>query len=361
MKLYDLNLDRDYCPDWTPAMALRELVANAIDTGQPWAISIDQETRSICITSEGSIPLQAIRIGHSVKDSNAIGRFGEGLKVAALVLLRNNISLMIEQRSSRWHFMFRSADELGISLHMGNEVTDPHGDETVATWINFEDEDFMNDCYMELQGYLINEDEVENNLLFSSDTVRMFTPDSGQGAIYVGGLLIKHCHDLKYAYDFQPSAIELNRDRSHVDMWAVSTKLTESVERNILNVDSSFLDLIYLLLEADQYKDFWALTESSWYPQLQTAIMLRVHEKADGKILSDAARQGGADTYVLSSSLSAAYRGGHWGTSNITRFEKKKQPEWYTDIVSFIEANKSKIRRDVRQQLEAILKKHETK
>lgn len=360
MNKYNLNITRDYCPDWTIGMALRELVANAIDTKQPWLLNLDQEAKTLTIASKGAIPLSALRLGHSVKDSSAIGRFGEGLKVAASVLTRNDIALNIYQPETHWQFEFGQG-ELGENLQVVTRVSGRTGD-SVETVCYFPDLDMLNDAYTELQGLLIDSDDAEEYLLFSCDAFQMFRQKAySQAALYVNGLLIKHSHELEFSYNFQPEFININRDRTHLDIYEVSKVIVRQLENNFIHLSETFLDILYLSLEKDVDRDFWALTDSSEYPRLHAEIVKRVDKASEGKPLADPTRRQVVGGYVLSSSLSSAYRGGYFGKLNIERFEKKKQPDWHKDLEACIEANKSKLRRDVRQQLEAILKKHEAK
>lgn len=43
MKKYPLSLSPDYCMDWTPADAIRELLANSLDDPSKFKYSFDGE------------------------------------------------------------------------------------------------------------------------------------------------------------------------------------------------------------------------------------------------------------------------------------------------------------------------------
>jgi hypothetical protein len=78
----------DYVKSWTPVRALCELVANALDEDPnarvTWADGV------LTITDDGpGIPEEGLILGYSSKTAQQIGQFGEGKKLAALVLARS--------------------------------------------------------------------------------------------------------------------------------------------------------------------------------------------------------------------------------------------------------------------------------
>jgi hypothetical protein len=78
----------DYVKSWTPVRALCELVANALDEDPnarvTWADGV------LTITDDGpGIPEEGLILGYSTKTEQQIGQFGEGKKLAALVLARS--------------------------------------------------------------------------------------------------------------------------------------------------------------------------------------------------------------------------------------------------------------------------------
>ncbi|MEV6932089.1 hypothetical protein AB0M46_47430 [Dactylosporangium sp. NPDC051485] len=78
----------DYVKSWTPVRALCELIANALDEDPAarvaWADGV------LTITDDGpGIPEEGMILGHSDKTAQQIGQFGEGKKLACLVLARS--------------------------------------------------------------------------------------------------------------------------------------------------------------------------------------------------------------------------------------------------------------------------------
>jgi hypothetical protein len=79
----------DYVTSWTPVRGLCELIANALDEDPHarvgWADGV------LSITDDGpGIPEEGLILGYSQKTSEQIGQFGEGKKLAMLILARSN-------------------------------------------------------------------------------------------------------------------------------------------------------------------------------------------------------------------------------------------------------------------------------
>jgi hypothetical protein len=78
----------DYVKSWTPVRALCELIANALDEDPQARVSWSDGVLTIADDGPG-IPEEGLVLGHSTKTAEQIGQFGEGKKLAALVLARS--------------------------------------------------------------------------------------------------------------------------------------------------------------------------------------------------------------------------------------------------------------------------------
>jgi len=93
----ELSLAREYVPSWTISDAVRELYQNALDqeTQNPlntmfW--NYDATTETLRVGNQHStLSTNTLLLGATSKadDENTIGQFGEGYKIATLVLVRN--------------------------------------------------------------------------------------------------------------------------------------------------------------------------------------------------------------------------------------------------------------------------------
>lgn len=108
---YNLNLTKNYCAHWGLKEALRELIANTIDEGgqieyDDYEYEDNPDCGSLVLTTYSNLPIDAFLMGYSVKDSDAIGQYGEGLKLAMLVLTRENYNFNFVSGNKTYSFEF---------------------------------------------------------------------------------------------------------------------------------------------------------------------------------------------------------------------------------------------------------------
>ena len=92
-QVIELPLSQQYCRSWTALDALREIIANAIDSGSDVDVSWERGPSggvAIITNEEGELERSNLVLGGTTKadDEDTIGTFGEGLKIGAMVLLR---------------------------------------------------------------------------------------------------------------------------------------------------------------------------------------------------------------------------------------------------------------------------------
>lgn len=117
---YNLNLTRDYCSHWTLDHALRELIANTIDEQGEIIYDAEQEPPVLTLVTHSVLPIEAFLMGYSVKTgTSSIGQYGEGLKIALLLLLRDNVPFTIFAGEYEFKFSFERPDGFGVdTLHV---------------------------------------------------------------------------------------------------------------------------------------------------------------------------------------------------------------------------------------------------
>lgn len=93
----DLNIGQEYLTDWSAGMALRELIANAIDETSDGEINIEKlSDLKLKIENKGNeIQPENFLINEGIKANKKgkIGKFGIGLKDAIAVLMSNGIRI----------------------------------------------------------------------------------------------------------------------------------------------------------------------------------------------------------------------------------------------------------------------------
>lgn len=227
MKRFDLGMSINYCPTWQIHHAVRELFQNAFDaqTANPanaMYFDYDEATETLHVGNKnGSLATKTLLLGQTSKtaDERMIGQHGEGYKVATVVLLRNGKTVKVYNRSEReiW-----TAKIVKSRRYQANVVV--FDIEKVSIFKSVPDHDLI----FEVSG--ITKDEysaiVESNLHLQSlnkDCViqagksRILTDDAHSGKLYVGGLYVTTSKYAKLGYDFEPSLVKLDRDRSFID------------------------------------------------------------------------------------------------------------------------------------------------
>ena len=201
-------ISENYIPDWTVQDAIREIYQNFIDYGEYSVdkISVDKDYENVIFSNDFE-PDSAdlLIIGDSNKTSTSRGKYGEGLKMAALVILRNGGEMLINTTTFSAKFNIISNTNTNIKT-LGVTISEPLENTKVN---NF-------DLWIKLP---INEFEAYQDKLIKPIDVIHTTEQYGsivnkpKGSIYVGGLFVCVLNDLDYAYDIQPKHISLDRDR----------------------------------------------------------------------------------------------------------------------------------------------------
>lgn len=93
----------NYIPEWTVAHAIREIVANGLDAeiehGASFSAAYDSGKERLVLKNQGTkLSVSSLYFGESSKrhDSRVIGQYGEGLKLALLVLARERMDVTIK-------------------------------------------------------------------------------------------------------------------------------------------------------------------------------------------------------------------------------------------------------------------------
>lgn len=212
-----LSLSEDYCRSWGLWEAVRELIANAIDTNN-YRIHIDHHRHSLLIeTYAGAIPNKYLLMGSGSKSrgGGTIGEHNEGFKLALLVLTRENYELTIKNGVDSWTAAMEWSDlfeqeHLHINIEEGVYYDDV---------VRFEVHNLTSEELTEIEGNFLSESNIgefhqchEGKILLDSKHI---------GQIYCGGIWVCSDSNLNYGYDFLPKHLSLDRDRQRVSTFDV--------------------------------------------------------------------------------------------------------------------------------------------
>lgn len=230
MARHKLSLDINYVSDWTAQDAIRELFQNAIDHGN-WTHSIVNDKLTI-ISHNAELPKASLLLGHSRKKDGSIGKFGEGYKLAMLVLTRLGYKCKIFTPTEVWIpklIVSRTykTKQLVFDTEQNNELTDQS--------LSFEVTGLSAEDIVEMK---------HRNLYLNickalQSTSKGAILNNSPGNIYIGGLWVCNLKDFKYGYNFMPEVITIDRDRRIVRdfdvAWLTAQMWKETTEYDIVN------------------------------------------------------------------------------------------------------------------------------
>ncbi|WP_149086951.1 hypothetical protein [Pseudomonas prosekii] len=211
-KSYELPLSRDYVRHWGLKEAIRELVQNALDSESPFEYAFAEG--QLFITSRfARLEACTLVLGSTSKAdrSDAIGSFGEGYKIALLVLTRNGYNVKVLNGNKQWVPEFRHSDQFDAEVLCINESPahrQNQGVEFVVSGLTEEDE-------AEIRGMCLRMQPPMSDVI---GTKYGHILPSRPGKLYVGTLFVCNT-DLTYGYDILPEHLQLERDRQTVSGW----------------------------------------------------------------------------------------------------------------------------------------------
>ena len=219
-----MSLDIEYVSDWNVQDALRELFQNAIDHGDwKWEFKAGVLT----ITSKNvSLTTRSLLLGHSKKKDGAIGKFGEGYKLASLVLKRLGHMMYIYTGDECWTpNIIKSRTYKTQQLVF--DVTKAF-DTTEDTIFRVEGID-----HQTFSGLMDRNLHLRDASFVANTSMGRILSEDYAGKVFVNGLWVCNIEKMVHGYDMKPSAITLDRDRRIVrdfdlqwrtcQMWAENT------------------------------------------------------------------------------------------------------------------------------------------
>jgi hypothetical protein len=244
-KIYELSLVKTYVSRWGMAEAVRELIQNALDSESPFVYEFapddESHTWALRLTSEFTkLSPQTLLLGATSKaDSrDAIGSFGEGYKIALLVLTRLGYDVDMLNGDLLWKPRFRFNRHFGQELLVIEETALSNRQNKGLTFVvhglSAADVDAVRASCIRMQ------DHIGAIKITTYGDILLERP----GELYVGGLLICQT-EMKFGYNIKPEFIRLERDRQTVASWDLKT-----VTRDMWFQTKEF-DRIAQLIEAE--------------------------------------------------------------------------------------------------------------
>lgn len=216
MKKYELPLHRNYVRTWGMKEAIRELVQNAID-GDAHYFEYDGD-RLVIGNKNSSLGSNLLLLGNTSKHGNSekIGQFGEGFKLALLVLTREGYDVSVNNADKVWTPTFQNSEQFGEEL-LVIEEEDGSG----------RDLEFVIDGISKAKLRELKREFLPLAEAFDGGFKKVIECDHGQliideeqkGNVYVAGLFVQHDDQLQLGYNFNPDVVKLDRDRKAINIY----------------------------------------------------------------------------------------------------------------------------------------------
>jgi len=225
MSKFELSIAKDYVPSWSYLDGVRELFQNALDQqtvveDNKMFFSYNEETETLTIGNKLSVlDTSSLLLGATTKsdDEETIGQFGEGYKIATLVLTRENHSVVFYNYGAKevWRPRFVKSRRYKTDVLTFFVDKKYPWQQTPHHNLIIEINNITKEQYNEI---------VETNLhlqdigkYFETDKGRILLEDKYKGKVFVNGLFVCDYKDYQYGYDFKPSQLNIDRDRKLVD------------------------------------------------------------------------------------------------------------------------------------------------
>jgi len=282
---FELTIAKDYVAEWGVAAAIRELFQNAIDSKKRWYSKYEDGILSI-ITPDTQLSTSTLILGCTTKlnDSDAIGQYGEGYKLALLVLTRMGYTVKVYTGNECWSTRFKQSRRFDNTPILTIDVE--------KTRVKYVDLIFSIELPED-----VYQSEVVDKTLFLHDHTVVMKDDTvevlEEHKLYVSGLYVMDLH-LMYGYNFYN--LKLNRDRNSISdfdlLWRTSEFWGKHVVEATKLIFSSIDDVRYInYLSSSDFKQeileyFYKTYGASAYPVVTESDRSRVPTGYTGVVVS---------------------------------------------------------------------------
>lgn len=226
MATYNLNVTTNFCLHWGLWEAIREILQNGEDelVLNPYndiTVDYNLKTKTLIISNKDSIlERRSLLFGGTSKLDNddTIGRFGEGYKIALLILIRMGKSVVIKNfaKNEKWipsieaDKKYDNEDVLKVNIHKYVFKRLPDNN------LSFEIKGIEEDEWKAISKNYLRFQELGKTFEDSKKSQILFDPKY-KGKVFINGLFVEQLRDdYKYGYNLHSSVITLNRDRQSI-------------------------------------------------------------------------------------------------------------------------------------------------
>lgn len=239
-KCYELTLTPNYVSDWTFNDAIRELIQNGtdqevLDKDNCFSIEYDRERQVLQLkNSKSALKINTLLLGRSSKAGNedTVGQFGEGYKIAALVLNRigKTFTVLNNEKNEVWESRFKNSEkwhEKILAFYIGKKETEDTGLCIEVGNVSWSEYNNLSDVWIGMCGFDYEKVETQYG--------EILTDEEFAGNVFVNGLFVDCNSDLLYGYNFKPKYINLERDRKTCDTWNVEDITSKMIAEGMVS------------------------------------------------------------------------------------------------------------------------------
>lgn len=240
MATIPLSLSPKYVTSWGLKEAIREILQNAIDCEADGAtVDVSYNNKTLTVSTIGTVlDKSTLLLGESGKDdSRYIGKYGEGYKLALLVLTHLEKTVYVHTQHETWFPRFDVSEVFGEECLMIDVHPTDQDDEIVAFEIHDISQremlSFKKD-FIALERFLGREVGATRE----SEYGTIMLNEEFKGRFYVNGLFVQEDTKFTYGYDFKSEYVDLDRDRRAINYYDLieltSQALTDCGDVHIL-------------------------------------------------------------------------------------------------------------------------------
>ena len=227
IKNYEITISPNYVSNWGINEAIREILQNAIDADKNgYKKSIYYSGDTLYINNEGiSLSAKDLILGCSSKSDQdgMIGKYGEGFKLALVVLLRKGMNVYVDNNDKLWSPSFKVSEQFGTQVLNIEESDDGRGE-----GLTFVISPVDQQLYNSLLNYFPCIDESFGNVV-NCDNGQILLDKQFKGKMYVEGLYIQTDDNFQYGYNFNSDVVELDRDRKAINYYELRALTAQSI------------------------------------------------------------------------------------------------------------------------------------
>lgn len=252
----ELTIKVDYLPGWGLFEGVRELLQNAKDAetefSAPMSVRMkgggDSVPGTLVIENDGcTMPYEALLLGHTSKFGRGelIGKFGEGLKLGILALLRNGHSVRIRNGSEVWVPEISWSEKFTAKVLVFDIQKGRKAENRVAIEVGGITPEFFREEIKPRFLWLSREKGGKDRIDTSGGSLLL--DPSYRGKVFVKGIFVEHKPELTVGYDLRDA--DVDRDRRMVDSYDFGYK-TREVWKEAMGQRPDLIKSFYGLIES---------------------------------------------------------------------------------------------------------------